>query len=832
MRTEGWRRLEDIFHRARALPPPDRSRFLEEICRDDPAMRAEIASLLQAFEASAEFLAAPPGEPGAAEPAADPRIGSEIGSYRILEVLGAGGMSIVYRACRADREYEQEVAVKLVEPGPAGAFASRLRRERQILARLDHPRVARLFDGGTTADGRPYFVMELIDGQPIHRYCDQRRLGVERRLGLFRQVCEAVQYAHRNLVLHCDLKPSNILVLADGTPRLLDFGIAKLLDPARFPGPEDVTLTRFRPMTPAYASPEQRRGEALTIASDVFSLGVVLYELLTGRLPHDDRDRSRPVGGTEPQVRPPSSVVARSQAGAPPAGRAAWRRPTSARRRRPLSRDLDAIVLKALRHEPESRYPSVEALLDDLRRYAAGLPVAARRGTRAYRAGKFLRRRWLPVASAAVVLILLVGFTLTTTQQARRLASERDKAERIGDFVIELFRVNDPSAARGNTVTARELMDDAVVRIEQMSGQGEIQAALLDAIGRIYLNLGLYPQADDLTRRALGIRRRLYPAVHPEVVDSLATRGELLAAMGRYGAAAETLEEALSLRREAAGPAHPAVAEILTGQIEPLVRLNRFAVAEAKLVEAIEIRRRQRAPDPVELARLETYLAFVLGSPHTAGGRARALALYRRALPALAAGLGAEAPEVLAATRNFASLLRSAGELAEAERLFRRVLASERRIYGPRHPHLGFTLNHLGLMLSELGRAEEAEAHLRESLAVRRATLPASHPAVGVSMNGLGTALLRRGQDHSAAEELFRQSLEIIRGGLGQDHIMASYPLHGLGRALIAQGRAAEAREPLRLALEIRQARLPANDPGIATVRRDLGRIAAEPPRL
>ncbi|MEM7350073.1 MAG: serine/threonine-protein kinase [Acidobacteriota bacterium] len=826
MPTESWKRLEAIFHRARSLPSDEWSDFVQEVCRDDQAMRQEVESLLLAYEASVEFLARPPADLLATEPAVDPLIGRQVGAYRIRAKLGAGGMSVVYRAHRADQEYEQEVAIKLVDQGPAGPFASRLRRERQILARLTHPHVARLFDGGTTQDGRPFFVMELIEGEPIHRYCDHRRLDIKQRLDLFRQVGAAVRYAHQNLVLHCDLKPSNILVLADGSPKLLDFGIAKVLDPARFPGSVEVTQTRFRPLTPGYASPEQRRGERLTVASDVYSLGVVLYQLLTGQLPAESQ------GGEQP--RPPSAAVAALRADSRSAERLAHqRRSTPARLHRRLARDLDSIVLAALHHEPEGRYPSVEALLDDLRRHEAGLPIRARRGSPTERLGKFLRRNWLQAASITAFALLLAGFAASTAMQRRQIVDERDKAERVSDFMIELFRVNDPTLSRGNTVTARELMDAAVARIDtEMEGQPEVQGALLDATGRIYLNLGLYDQAEYLTGRGLDLRRSSVADRPVAVAESLTTRGEVLNAMGRYGAAVTALQEAAALRREAAGSHDPSLAQALTEQIEPLVRLGRFAVAEERIHQAMAIHHTQDLPDRTALAQLSAHLGFVLASSRSFSGRARARSLYQRAIPVLDDALGHEAPDVLAVKRNLASLLRTTGEFTEAERLFLEVLASERRIYNSQHPQIGFTLNHFGLMLSELGRYDEAEALLRESLAVRRASLDASHPAIGISLNGLGTSILRHGRDPVAAEELFRQSLEILSGGFGPEHILTSYPLHGLARALIAQGRAAEAVAPLRRALVIRQTELPAGDAGILIVRRDLDKLPLQPSRL
>jgi serine/threonine protein kinase len=400
-RSEEWRRVKKIFQDALAKPAEQREAFVLESCRGDHAIRDEVLSLLNSHEEAGAFLEAPAvsvrgvehGELASTE-VPDPNIGRVVGSYYIESLIGHGGMGAVYLGRRADQAFERRVAIKMIRRGmDAERLIPRFRHERQILASLEHPNIAQLLDGGTTDEGVPYLVMELVQGSRIDAYCDERRLSVPERLRLFRQVCEPVQYAHQRLVIHRDLKPANILVQDDGVPKLLDFGIAKLLDQA-----SGFETTLAPAMTPAYASPEQVRGESITTASDVYSLGVVLYQLLTGRSPYPGDTRSslelaRAVCDTEPDR--PSAVVRR------------------------LAGDLDHIVLKALRKEPQERYQSVEQFSEDIRRHLERLPIIARKGSLRYRAGKFTARHRIAVAAAAIVLFAIVGGTIATARQAR-----------------------------------------------------------------------------------------------------------------------------------------------------------------------------------------------------------------------------------------------------------------------------------------------------------------------------------------------------------------------------------------------------------------------------
>ena len=492
MNPERWQRVKQLLEASIALEDSERSSFLDRECGDDAELRREVESLLSSHdEAGTGFLKKPAIDLKSVATQAAPRTGRRIGVYQITEEIGHGGMGEVYRAVRADGQFTKEVAVKLVRGGFDSKFVvERFRTERQILATLDHPNIARLLDGGTTDDGIPYLVMELIEGDRIDQYCDDHKLSITERLQLFRQVCAAVQYAHQRLVIHRDIKPSNVLVTKDGVPKLLDFGIAKIFDPAAADGGE---TTIGRPMTPEYASPEQIRGEPITTASDVYSLGVVLYQLLTGRSPYPGETRStldlaRAVCDTDPGR--PSTVVLKPQParGADqsepltPEQVSASREGSPAKLRRRLEGDLDNIILKALRKEPQRRYSSVEQFAEDIRRHLEGLPVSAVKDSFRYRTGKFVRRNRLGIAAASLVALSLatgIGATVRQAHIAQRQAeiarAERARAEKRFKDVRELansliFEIHDSiQALPGATPSRKLLLDRAVQYLDKLS---------------------------------------------------------------------------------------------------------------------------------------------------------------------------------------------------------------------------------------------------------------------------------------------------------------------------------------------------------------------------
>lgn len=588
-----WQRVEELVEAASRLPPAERFDFLERSCGDDETLRKTVAKVLASYDAVDDFLEAPPvgmvsalstpspepspppttgGRPRRVLPKGE-RVEHHIGPYRTLRYVGHGGMSDVYLAVRKDDAFRRHVALKVVHgEDDVEQLIRRFKSERQILASLDHPGIAKLLDGGTAEDGRPYLVLEYIEGIPIDQYCDQQRLSTSQRLELLVKVCAAVQYAHQNLVVHRDIKPSNILVTQRGEPKLLDFGIAKMLNPNLLPHTVEHTRTDVRPMTPQYASPEQLLGQPVTTVSDVYSLGVLLYKLLTGRLPFAisrfrPSELDRVLAGTEPT--PPSEAVGEllgdwdSGSLRSPELIASARGTQPAVLKRQLVGDLDTMAMMALRREPSRRYASADQLAEDLSLHLRGLPVRARRDTFAYRMGKFLRRNRISVGLTAGVCGLLVLFAVTVFMQSLQIARERDratlerdKAQQVADFMVDLFHVADPSELRGNTVTVREVLDRGALNVGlELQDQPEIQAALMHTIGRVYARLGLYDPAAELLRNALEIRQRRLEA-STDVAASAYELARLCMARGEYGEAVEQARFAVQQQTEALGWRH------------------------------------------------------------------------------------------------------------------------------------------------------------------------------------------------------------------------------------------------------------------------------------
>jgi serine/threonine-protein kinase len=754
-------RVDQLFERALELEASARAAWLAVECAGDDALRREVEQLVELSEREVDDLIAPvralaadaieEGD-GGLEP------GDRIGPWTVVDRIGRGGMGVVHLAERADGSFEKRVAIKVL-PNAASSREAVLRfeQERRILGRLSHPHVAQLVDGGVDARGLPYLVLEYVEGEPVDLWCDRRRSTLDERLRLVVEIATALQAAHRNLVVHRDIKPSNLLVTAEGDVKVLDFGIAKLLDPEL----EDAGLTRTdgRPMTPTWASPEQVAGQPITTASDVYQLGLLLYELVTGLRPQAARTSSLAelvdlVCRHEPL--PPSRAALVDDSAATAAERAARRATTPSRLARRLRPDLDAIVACALAKEPDRRYASAAALADDLERFLDGRPVRARRATLGVRAGKWIRRNPALAAAGAVAALLSVGYSVAVTLQARAIERQRQRAEveaakasEVECFVLDLFQSSDPATTPGREVTARELLERGVARIDtELAGQPEVQARLRSALGEIHGELGLFERGRELVEQALGRQRELYGERHPEVADSLRRLGMLARRTADWDAARAALERAVELDRElrptdsrerARGLAELGILEQEFG------RLDR---AEQLYTECLEIHRR-------------------LGAP---GG--------------IAVGLN-----------NLGTLLSDRGDFRGAERHYREALDLNRRAYGPRHPRVALNLSNLGLSLRRQGRPVEAIAPLEEALAIQREAYGAGHPLLARQLMVLGFAQLDVG-DLEAAEGLFQEALPILAAQMpAVGNLLASAHL-GLGQIRVRQGRGADA-EPL-----------------------------------
>ena len=747
MNDSRWQRIEDIFHEASELPRDEREAFLDRSCAGDADLRGEVASLLESIDAAGAFMTDPVATQGMellAESCHDPFVGRVIGPYRLLRQIGEGGMGAVYLAERADDQFQKRVAIKLMRIGAADPFLlNRFHTERQILASLEHPNIARLLDGGTLPDGSPFIVMEFIEGLPIEEYCDEHRLPVVRRLELFLDVCSAVQYAHQHLVIHRDIKDSNILVTADGVPKLLDFGIAKLLE-AQPPAVAEQSQTSTRMLlTPDYASPEQARGEAMTTRSDVYSLGVLLYRLLTGRRPYElgglnPAEAMIAIGVVEPAK--PSTAVIRPRGSAPdldsadpsPEEAAVARQSSSEGLRRHLRGDLDNVVLMALRKEARLRYASVEQFAADIRRHLEGHPVVARPGTVAYRTAKFVSRHRTAVVAAGLVLLAVAAGILSTIRQADIAAEERDrariearKAEQVTAFLQGMLTSADPREG-GRAVTVAGALDEAAQRVDrELTGQPEIEAAVRTSIGLTYMSLGLYDAAEPQLKKALETRVATLGPDDAEVATSLRNLSLLLSAKGDVAAAEPLIRQALTAAGKASGTESVDVAACQNALAELLLRKGDMAGAEQLHRESLAIRRKLLGEQHADVAESLNDLAVVLG---TKGDNREAGQLHEQALAVIRALKGPEHPDVAVTLSNLAGVKAALGDHAAAERMFQEALALRRKLLGPEHPDVAYTLFNFAYMMFDQRKYAEAAGLSREVLALRGRVLPMSTP--------------------------------------------------------------------------------------------------------
>ncbi|MGD8376111.1 MAG: serine/threonine-protein kinase [Acidobacteriota bacterium] len=847
MNTDRWDRLQELFHQAVDLVEEERERFVEAACTDDAEMKSRLAAMLTAEKAPAGGTLEEAIGTAADQLAGGLARGDRVGPYRVVRELGRGGMGTVYLAERIQGDFEQRVALKVMggviaSPGAVDRFLA----ERRILAQLSHPNIARLLDGGTTPQGSPWFAMEHVDGERIEAWCDGRRLAVRDRLEIFLTVCDAVRYAHGRLIVHRDLKPSNILVTADGSPKLLDFGLAKLLEPEA-PG-QVMTRHGELPMTPEYASPEQVRGEPVTTATDVYQLGLLLHELLTGRRAHrlsshEPREIERVVCDSE--VSTPSSAVLGDpgEGGASAAAVASARRLSPDALRRRLRGDLDTIVLMAMRREPERRYASVEQLAGDVRCHLDGRPVIAHRDSLLYRARKLVVRRAGLLSAAALVAVVLLAGLIGTTVQARRARQQARRAAEVTEFLTMLLEDADPDRSQGREVTVREVLDRAARSIEvELEGQPQVQATMQVLIGRVYGQLGLYEEAEAQLEGALERRRRLFGDSDPEVAEALDRLARARLDRGRTDEAEQLALEALTTRQALLGDDHPAVGESLV------------TLAKAKFVQGDADRGRELLDrgivlldeDPEEhggqladalhtgarielqegeLERAEDLVRREIGIRRAAGTRTRGLALaldtlasvlsirgqpeqleeseaaYLEAIEIERELLGDNHPVVANLLTNLAGTRARRGDFAGGEEAFLAAYDSMREALGPDHPEMGYLLNNFAVFYYRMGRMDEAIDYYNRALELRVRVLGADHPLVGTTRAYLGLAQHKAG--NPGAEATYRTALRELLASRGPDNPYVGNLHADLGLLLAEQGRYREAEPELRTALEI-----------------------------
>ena len=789
-------RIAELFAEALERPPHERRAFLDHQCSGSTALLAEVDSLLAAHEEAAEFLEPLDGPRSAAllvealeEEVRTPRAGP----YRLVRELGRGGMGIVYLAERVEGGFEQRAAVKLVRRGmDTDAILRRFVRERQILASLEHPNVARLLDGGATEDGQPYFAMEYVDGEPLEEYCDLRRLGIEGRLRLFETAVRAVQYAHSKLVVHRDLKPSNILITREGQLKLLDFGVAKLLvDEEGDSAAAALTQAEGHPMTVAYAAPEQVRGEAVTTVTDVYSLGVVLYELLSGVRPYGAEGRTpdvlaRAVCEHEPQ---PPSVAAKAE------GAARARGLTPERLARRLRGDLDTIALKALAKDPGRRYAAAESLAEDVRRHLAGHPVLARRDTVGYRAAKFARRHKVAVAATAAAAVSLMLGLLGTAWQAQRARREAERALAVQRFLVGVFERADPTRSLGETVTAHQLLDEGARRLRSGSAaDASTRAELADTLARTYRSLGQLDEAANWSGEAVAGFRASLGTGHPRAALAELTQAEIRADRGDVKAARAALDVLLPRLRDGYGDGSPEHLRTRSAQAALLAQSGESEGALSEERDILAATQRAFGGDSIEAAVQQGRVAEALA---TLSRYAEAEAAFRDALRRLERAGATRSPQSVHLETELADLLDRAGSDEEADARFRSALEKARGVLGPRHPQFAQILIKYGFLHNEQGRYEEGEAALVEAISILE---PLGHYDAGAALRYQGFSLLRRERLAEARDD-FARAERIFRAKLGDDHPLTWHAVVTVAYTSGRLGGLAEAETRLRAAI-------------------------------
>jgi serine/threonine protein kinase len=726
--------------------------------------------------------------------------GVVIGPYQLLQLIGEGGMGQVWLA-EQKQPVHRRVALKLIKVGmDTQEVVARFESERQALALMDHPAIAKVFDAGSTPEGRPYFVMEYVAGLPINEYCDRHRLTMRQRMELFIQVCEGVQHAHQKAIIHRDLKPSNILVTeVDGkpAPRIIDFGIAKATSP---PVDAATMFTRVGSVigTLGYMSPEQAGsgGEDIDTRSDVYSLGVVFYELLVGALPldfkklaHEDalrrlREQDAPRPSTRLRTLGGDSAMTAQNRGAD--------LPTLTRQ---LQGDADAIALKALEKDRQRRYASPSELAADLERYLRNEPVSAHSPSRAYRARKYIRRHRVGVALASAMVLLLLGFAVAQAVELRTIRKERDRADRITGFMTDMFKVSDPSEARGNDIRVREVLDKASTQIVTgLANEPEDQARLMQVMSNVYRNLGLYSQSESLSRRALAIETRVLGADNPDALKSMDTLSGVLDDESRYQEAEKMARETVERRTQVRGAEDRDTVNATRQLALILIDEGHYAQAEPVSRKTFEIARSKFGPvDPATVA-AEAVLAINLAY---AGKLAESEKAFREVLQADLATIGPDDSLTLKAESNLGSILLHEDKPAEAEKLFRAIIEKQTRTLGPDHPGTLLTMGNLGLALNDEERYPEAEKVFRETLAIKTKKLGAEHRSTLVTAGNLGNVLRHEGK-YAEAEQLIRQTLAIEERTLGKDHSDTLVSKAVLGQVLDEEKHYPEAERVLR----------------------------------
>lgn len=836
MKGERWEHIKKIVDKALTLSGHEREVYLYRACRKNPEICTEIEELLLAIEKSEEEQFMEPIRQyhkeliaevyNEAKKSASGKdfIGMSIGPYRVTEKVGSGGMGIVFKGERVDGEFHHQVAIKLIKKGfDTDKNIHRFKIEREILASLRHPNIAQLHDGGVTKDGLPYLIMEYIEGAPIDLYCNKHKLSIDQRLNLFKKICSVVQYAHNKLIVHRDLKTQNIYVTSEGNVKILDFGIAKLLDPKLAEETLIKTLPGQKPWTPQYAAPEQIKATEITTKTDIYALGVLLHKLLTDTYPLDLEGKS--IAEIEEIIKEiPPTLASKSLANNPSKEECATnRKATVAELSKKLQGDLEALVLKATRKESEYRYSSVSQLLEDVNRYQSGMPLIARKGTWKYRASKFIRRHRTGLVATVLFLlaaICLTGFyTWRISQERDRAEVQAQKAEQVTEFMMGLFESNEPGKVLGDTITARQLLDRGVDRAEKLNSQPEVKAEMMQVIGQVYQYLGQFDKAESLLEKSLVLREQILGPNHPDVADSQLSLAILRYTKGNYNTEA-LFSSAVSTYRRQLPSNHPLIAYALTNQAIALRAKGDYAAAESLFREVLTNYSNTNEETSSTVSIALTYLGKLLIRKEN---YKEADSLLRKALTIRREISGNQHPVVANILDAKGELLLAQGEHNAAEQTFREALAIRRYLFEEHHPDIAAGQFNLGVVMQKKGAHAEAESLLQNALSVYRKSFDEEDTEVAEILRHLAKNRILQG-DTLSAEHLYDEALMIFRNDSQRmSHPNFSFLLLDIADMQIAEGDLSRAVLLLREAYDIRQKILSQDDWHIAEAQIKLG---------
>jgi len=832
MDSSRWKQIQDLFHRAADLPIGEQRTFLNSACGDDQALAGEVLALLAEDSRGHSILDRELSQVAHEMLDPGPAPTKQVGPYSLIRLLGEGGMGVVYLASRPD--LGNRVAIKILRD----AWLSPARRERfaseqRTLAQLNHPSIARLYDSDSTTDGIPWFVMEYVEGVPLTDYCRRSHCSIHQRLQIFRAVCEAVRYAHQHAVIHRDLKPSNILVRPDGTVKLLDFGIAKQLESLE--GSVEQTMTGLRLMTPAYAAPEQIRGERIGVHTDVYSLGVILYELLAGRLPFDlstlTPAEAAAVLTTQGVTKPSLIAQAGPKAKEDVLSKTAWA-------------DLDVICLTAMHKDPERRYRSVETLIRDIDHYLNSEPLEARPDSLRYRADKFIQRNRKAVLAAAMTVLLVASlvifFSIRLARERRAELEEAARAQRVQRFMLNLFQGGDEAAGPSDDLRVITLLDRGVVEAQSLSSTPEAQAELYATLGSIYEKLGHLDRADSLLNQALEERKKVFGPRSRQAAESLIALGMLRSDQARLDNAEQLVRQGLEIDRRELNPEDPTLGKATSALGTILENRGEYDQAIPVLNQAAQL---QSAPSASpadlavtlsELANTEFYAGHLDVSdslnhrvleldrrlygdrhPHVSDDLINLAAIQfeeghysdaenyqRQALDIIEGFYGKDHPETASAMTLLARTLVNEKRLDEASEMMHGVLAIQERVYGKVHPRVASALNELGRIAQQQGNLAAAESDFQRMAEIYTTVYAGKHYYIAVALSNLAGVYIDEKQ-YAKGEALFRQALQMYAQTLPPDHQLVAIAHIRLGRGLLRQGRYTDAAAESRAGFEL-----------------------------